>query len=69
MTDAAGLDFDSYPSRLWFRNVSFDNLKRSLRLRDLHRAHFLRHNFSIVLFFRKTTRMLVRWIDISPGAP
>ncbi len=53
MTDATGLDLDSQPSGLRFGNLSLDNFKWSFRLGDLHRAHFLRHNFSIVPFFRK----------------
>src|SRR4029450_43572 len=45
MTDAARLDLDSYPSRLGFRNFALHKLKGSLRLRDLHGTHFVRHIF------------------------
>ncbi len=53
MTDAAGLDLDSYPSGLWFRNFPLHDLKRSLRVRDLRDTHFFAITFSIVLFFLK----------------
>src|SRR4030095_12420441 len=40
VTNSTRLDFHPDPSRLGFRNFPLHNFKRSLCLRDLHRAHF-----------------------------
>src|SRR5450432_2170876 len=47
MTNATGLNLDSHPTGLWFRNIPLNDLKWPLRLRDLHRTHFFCHDFSI----------------------
>src|SRR5438874_1372750 len=54
MTDPTSLDLDSHPLRLWFWNFSLNELKGSLRLRNLHSMHFCRHIFLSPSSFRKT---------------
>src|SRR5947208_789720 len=54
MTDPTSLDLDSHPLRLWFWNFSLNELKGSLRLRNLHSMHFSCHIFLSPSSFRKT---------------
>src|SRR5438034_9167034 len=54
MTDAAGLDFDSNLTGLWFRNFALHQLKGSFCVWDLDGTHFCRHIFLSSRSFRKT---------------
>ena len=60
MTDPARLDFDSYPTGLWFRNFPLHQLKGPFRVRDLDGTHFFRHTY---LSRQRVPRQPLRQID------